>query len=140
MRILHVEDDDAMAVIFRTAVEEARIDAILFRVSNGEQALDYLRGDGPYVGSKAPDCVFLDLNMPRVDGWQVLTTMRADKNLRAIPVVILSTSFRQVDKDRADGLGAMHCIAKPVSFEPLVIAVRSVYRKLVATRSASGGA
>jgi CheY-like chemotaxis protein len=62
-----------------------------------------------HVGSKAPDCVFLDLNMPRVDGLQMLTTMRADKNLRAIPVVILSTSIRQVDKTAPTALGyALH--------------------------------
>ena len=129
-----------MAVIFRTAVEQASIDVILFRVSDGEQALGYLLGQAPYVDSKAPHCVFLDLNMPRVDGWQVLVEMKADDNLRSIPVVVLSTSVRQADKDRAYSLGAMHYISKPSTLEALVIAVRSVYRKLNAAQSASGGA
>ena len=133
--LLHVEDDDAMALVFRAAVEEADIEASIFHVSDGEQALDYLGR-----GTIRPDLVFLDLNMPRVDGWQVLTAMRADENLRAIPVVVLSTSFREMDKDRAYRLGAMHYITKPFSFEALVIAVKSVYRNLLATRSASVGA
>jgi CheY-like chemotaxis protein len=124
-----------MALVFRAAVEEAEIEASIFHVSAGDQALAYLRR-----GTIRPDLVFLDLNMPRVDGWQVLTAMRADENLRAIPVVVLSTSFRPADRDRAYSLGAMHYITKPFSFEALVIAVRSVYRKLLATRSASVGA
>lgn len=139
MRILHVEDGDATALIFRTAVEEARIDAILFRVSDGEQALSYLLGKAPYIDSDAPDCVFLDLNMPRVDGWQVLVEMKAHENLRSIPIIVLSASFRQADKDRAYRLGAMHYISKPSTLDALVIAVRSVYRKLDATQSTSGG-
>ncbi len=128
-----------MALIFRTAVEEARIDTILFRVSDGEQALGYLLGKAPYIDSNTPDCVFLDLNMPRVDGWQVLVEMKADENLRSIPIIVLSASFRQADKDRAYRLGAMHYISKPSSLDALVIAVRSVYRKLDATQSTSGG-
>lgn len=73
-----------MAVIFRAAGEEASIDMILFRVSGGEQALGYLLGKAPYVNAKAPDSVFLDLNVARVDGWQVLVEMKADDNLRSI--------------------------------------------------------
>ena len=84
--------------------------------------------------------MFLDLNMPRVDGWQVLVEMKADDNLRSIPVVVLSTSFHQADRDRAYSLGAMHYISKPSTLDALVIAVKSVYRKLNASRSASGGA
>jgi DNA-binding response OmpR family regulator len=66
MRILHVEDDDAIAAIFRAAVEQASIDTILFHVSDGEQALRYLLGNAFYVDSKASDCVFLHLYVPRV--------------------------------------------------------------------------
>src|SRR5689334_19322847 len=99
--LLHVEDDDGIAAVFHAAVEEAGIDATVSRVAGGEQALRYLRGAGLYSGAIRPDIVFLDLNMPGVDGWQVLVEMRANDNLRSIPVVVLTTSSHHSDKDRA---------------------------------------
>ena len=130
--ILHIEDDDAMALVFHAAIEEARLHATVCRVSSGEEALAYLRGEGRYAGRRWPDIVYLDLNMPRVDGWQVLTDMRADSGLRSIPVVVLTTSSRLADKDRAHALGAQHFLTKPAAFGALVAAVESTYRSLVA--------
>lgn len=75
----------------------------VYRVSDGEEALVYLRRLEPYSAVTRPDLVFLDLNMPRIDGWQVLVAMRDDKSLRSIPVVILTTSCHQADKERAYG-------------------------------------
>ena len=89
--ILHIEDDDAMALAFQAAIYEAKLLATVYRASNGEDALAYLRGAGWYAGRTWPDIVFLDLNMPRVDGWEVLKAMRVDNDLRSIPVVILTT-------------------------------------------------
>ena len=125
--LLHVEDGDAMATLFLAAVEEAKIDAIVFRVADGEQALEYLRR-----GAIRPDVVFLDLNMPRVDGWEVLVEMSTDESLRTIPVVVLSTSSLCIDKDRAKTLGARHYLTKPSTFDDLVAAVGSTYRTLMA--------
>lgn len=68
--LLHVEDEDVSAAIFRAAFEEAGIEVTISRVADGEQALRYLRGAGLYVTVKRPDIIFLDLNLPRVDGWQ----------------------------------------------------------------------
>jgi hypothetical protein len=133
MRILHVEDDDAMAVAFRVAVDEAGIQVKVDRVSDGEQALEYLRGSAERYHPRHAVVVFLDLNMPRTDGWQVLEEMKADDNLRFIPVVILSTSFRGADQERAKALGAQQYIPKPPSFHDLVTAIGSAYRKLAAT-------
>ena len=106
--ILHIEDDDATALVFQAAIYEARLQATVHRVSNGEDALAYLRGEGLYMGRTWPDIVYLDLNMPKVDGWEVLTEMRADNDLRSIPVVILTTSSLTSDKERARALGAQH--------------------------------
>jgi CheY-like chemotaxis protein len=125
--LLHVEDEDATAVLFLAAVKEAKIDVIVFRVSDGEQALEYLRR-----GALRPDLVFLDLNMPKVDGWEVLLEMNANESLRTIPVVVLSTSSLCIDKDRAKTLGARHYLTKPSTFDGLVAAVGSTYRTLMA--------
>ena len=83
--ILHVENDDATALVFSAAIDEAKLHATVYRVSSGEEALAYLRGEGRPGGRTWPDIVFLDLNMPKVNGWQVLTEMRADSDLRSFP-------------------------------------------------------
>ena len=130
--ILHIEDDDASALVFRAAIDEAQLQVAVYRVSDGEAALAYLRGEGRHAGRAWPDLVFLDLNMPRLDGWEVLAAMRADGDLQSIPIVILTTSCRRSDKDRAHALGARHYITKPTAFGALVAAVESIYRSLVA--------
>jgi CheY-like chemotaxis protein len=134
--ILHIEDDDGAALLFRTAVEEAELQATVWRISSGKEALAYLRGDGRH-GRTWPDVVFLDLNMPEVDGWQVLTEMRAHEDLRSIPVVVLTTSSRHGDRDRAFELGATSYIVKPPSFVALIAAVGSAYRTLNGKGAAS---
>jgi CheY-like chemotaxis protein len=130
--ILHIEDDDAMALVFYEAIHEAKLQATVYRVSDGDEALAYLRAEGRYANRSWPDIVYLDLNLPKVDGWQVLTYMRADGNLRSIPVVILSTSFRKADVERAESLGVELYLTKPAAFTALIAAVESTYRSLVA--------
>lgn len=66
-------------------------------VSDGEEALAFLRGEGDYAGSPCPDLVLLDLNLPRIDGRQVLETMKSDPDLKTIPVVVLTTSADEQD-------------------------------------------
>jgi len=104
----------------------------VFRVSDGEQALEYLRGEEPYAGSDRPDFVFLDLHMPRMDGWQVLKEMRGDRTFRSIPVIVFSSSCIQADRDRAYALGARRFVMKPASFSLLVAEIQCAYRALVA--------
>jgi len=115
-----------MAILFLAAVEEAKIDVIVFRVSDGEQALEssarrYPSGRG-----------VLGPEYATVDGWEVLVEMSADESLRTIPVVVLSTSSRRIDKDRAKTLGARHYLTKPSTFDGLVAAVGSTYRTFMA--------
>jgi chemotaxis family two-component system response regulator Rcp1 len=128
--LLHVEDADADAVLFRAALDHAKIVVSVYRVSDGEEALRFLSRSAPYAEVKRPDVVFLDLNMPRVNGWQVLATMRADENLHSIPVVVLSTSGRADDIERAAALGARHYLQKPHSFQEWVTEIDALYKNL----------
>jgi len=122
--LLHVEDEDGAAFLFRNAVREAGLQAIVFRVSNGEEALAFLRKSGPYANAERPRLMVLDLNLPKIDGLSVLSRMRNDESLRTIPVIVISTSSRQVDKEKAFSLGAKHYIVKPDNFEKLTEQVK----------------
>jgi CheY-like chemotaxis protein len=117
--LLHVEDEDGAAFLFRKAVREAGLEAIVFRVSNGEEALAFLRKAGPYSKAERPQLMVLDLNLPKIDGLGVLSRMRSDETLRSIPVVVISTSSRPADKEKAFSLGARHYIVKPDNFDEL---------------------
>jgi two-component system, chemotaxis family, response regulator Rcp1 len=123
--LLHVEDEDGSAFLFRTAVREAGLPVLVFRVSNGEEALLFLRRTGPYTHAERPRLIVLDLNLPKIDGMAVLTRIRNDESLRNIPVVVLSTSSRPADKEKALALGARHYIVKPDSFDDLTNQVKS---------------
>jgi CheY-like chemotaxis protein len=123
--LLHVEDEDGAAFLFRNAVREAGLSAIVFRVSNGEEALAFLRRAGPYANAERPQLMVLDLNLPKIDGLSVLGRMRNDESLRTIPVIVISTSSRPADKEKAFSLGARHYIVKPDNFEKLTEQVKA---------------
>ncbi|HEY6987596.1 MAG TPA: response regulator [Bryobacteraceae bacterium] len=134
---LLVEDGDAMALAFRLAVEQACIPVVVDRVSNGEEAMEYL-----YAAQQAPDVVFLDLNMPKTDGWGVLRAMKADDRLCHTAVVVLTSSSRRADKEQAYLLGADQFLVKPATLSGLVDEIEAVYRRFVdgnANSAASGG-
>jgi DNA-binding response OmpR family regulator len=120
-----VEDEDGSAFLFRRAVREAGFAALVFRVSNGEEALAFLRRAGPYVDAERPHLMVLDLNLPKIDGLSVLRRMSGDASWRTIPVVVLSTSSRQADKEKAFSLGARSYIVKPDNFEELTEQVKT---------------
>jgi len=122
--LLHVEDEDGAAFLFRSAVREAGFAAIVFRVSNGEEALAFLRRSGPYAQAERPKLMVLDLNLPKIDGLSVLSRIRNDESLKSIPVVVISTSSRPSDKEKAFSLGARHYIVKPDTFEELTEQVK----------------
>jgi CheY-like chemotaxis protein len=123
--LLHVEDEDGSAFLFRHAVREAGFSVVVFRVSNGEEALAFLHKSGPYTHAERPKLMVLDLNLPKIDGLSVLTRVRSDESLRSIPVVVISTSSRPADKEKAFSLGASHYIVKPDSFEKLTEQVKA---------------
>lgn len=107
--LLHVEDEDGAAFLFRIAVREAGLAAIVFRVSNGEEALAFLRKTGPYSNAERPHLMVLDLNLPKIDGLSVLSRIRNDEALKSLPVVVISTSERPADVAKAMvGRTALH--------------------------------
>jgi CheY-like chemotaxis protein len=119
-RILVVDDSCADVRLLREAVQEQGIVADLLAVEDGEQALAYL-ANGP-----RPDLVLLDLNLPRVDGREVLTAMKDDPELRAIPVIVLSTSSSPGDVAECYARHANSYIVKPMHLEELGAVMRAI--------------
>jgi DNA-binding response OmpR family regulator len=121
--VLHVEDDDAAAYLFRVALEEANIPAVVYRVSDGEQALAFLQNRHPYEHAPRPRVAIIDLNLPRVDGWTVLEEVR-EANL---PAFIVTTSTSRADHVRALALGARAYVTKSSSFDDFVVEIRTAF-------------
>jgi CheY-like chemotaxis protein len=118
--ILLVEDNRADQELICRAVKEAAIGKELRIVEDGEEALAYLFRRGKYqapAASPKPDLLLLDLNLPRVDGYQVLEEIRADSKLRLMPVVVLTTSRQEKDIIRSYELGCNSFIPKPAGLD-----------------------
>ena len=126
--LLHVEDRDEDARLFRIVLEEVGIQASVPRAYDGEQAMLFLHQLGRFRDAPTPSVVFLDLNMPRMNGWEVLGAMAHSGRLRQIPVVMLTTSWR--DQPRALALGACNYIAKPSNLTEFVSEVQRVFRSV----------
>jgi CheY-like chemotaxis protein len=99
-RFLLVEDNDAHAKLVMLQFRDKSDHLMIDRVGDGEQALAYLRREGPYAGQERPDVVLLDLKLPRLNGHEVLRQLKADEELRGIPVIVLTTS--QAERDMAE--------------------------------------
>jgi CheY-like chemotaxis protein len=95
-------------------------------VNDGEELMQYLRGEGKYAGARMPDLLLLDLNMPRKDGREALAEIRADPRLRGLPVVVLTTSSAEEDIVRSYDLGANSYVQKPVTFAKMVEVVKTI--------------
>lgn len=124
--ILLVEDDPADAGLAKRALREGRIVCRVSHVRDGVEAMDYLRGAGPFAGAPRPDLILLDLNMPRMDGRAVLAELKKDPDLKTIPVVILTTSDVDRDVNASYLLGANSFITKPMDMDAFFDAIRSV--------------
>ena len=124
--LLLVEDDPGDAMMTREALNEAKVLHQLHVVDNGEAAIAFLRQEGEYADAPRPDLIFLDLNLPRVDGREVLAFVKGDDSLRRIPLVILTTSDSEDDIARSYDLHANAYVTKPVDFESFLNAVRQV--------------
>jgi CheY-like chemotaxis protein len=138
--VLHVEDSDTDAYLFRLALQEADIPAAVYRVSDGEQAMLLLHKLGSFTQAPTPALIFLDLNMPKMNGWEVLTAMQQSEQLRQIPVVVLTTS--SVDKERVLALGAREYICKSHNFDEFLADVQTAYQLCMVKRASKtiGGA
>lgn len=126
IEVLLVEDDPGDVLMTREAFADYKIANRLTVVTNGEDAIAYLRKQGRYVDAVTPDLVLLDLNLPRRDGREVLADIKGDPDLRRIPVVVLTTSVAEQDVVAAYDLHANAYVRKPVDFDQFVAAVRAI--------------
>jgi CheY-like chemotaxis protein len=124
--VLLVEDDPGDVLMTREAFEHHRIRNNLHVVSDGEQAMLFLRKSGAYADAPTPGLILLDLNLPRRNGLEVLAELKADSNLLSIPVVILTTSQAQEDILRSYSLHANAYISKPVDFDKFTTVIRQI--------------
>jgi CheY-like chemotaxis protein len=115
--VLLVDDDPGDVLLVREAFEDNKVGNRLAVVSDGVEAMRYVRGEGQYAGAPRPDLVLLDLNLPRKSGIEVLNEIKSDPSLASIPVIVLTTSDAEADIARAYRLHANAYIAKPVDFE-----------------------
>ncbi|MBD2727753.1 response regulator [Nostoc sp. FACHB-892] len=126
IEVLLVEDNPGDAQLTRIALEDSKISINLNVVEDGVEAMAFLRKQEKYVKAVHPDIVLLDLNLPRKDGREVLAEIKADENLRRIPVVVLTTSQAEEDILKAYNLCANCYITKPVDFDQFVKIVQSI--------------
>lgn len=125
--ILLIDDDDNDRLLIQRAFQKAGLESVLRTVSDGREALDYLRGAGECADRTrypVPFLALLDLKMPGISGFEVLQWIRSQANLRRLLVVVLTSSSLQSDVDRAYELGANSYLVKPVDFEAMVNLVR----------------
>ena len=115
--VLLVEDDPGDVLLIREAFEDHKVGNMLSVVSDGVEAIQYVRGEGEYADAARPDLILLDLNLPRKSGSEVLAEIKGDPGLATIPVVVLTTSEAEEDMLRAYKLHANAYITKPVDFE-----------------------
>jgi CheY-like chemotaxis protein len=126
IEVLLVEDDPGDELMTREAFEENKVRNNLHVARDGEQALDFLNRRGEFKDAPRPDLVLLDLNLPKFDGRQVLAEIKADEDLRTIPVVVLTTSGAEEDILRSYQLHANAYVTKPVDFDRFIQVVRQI--------------
>ncbi|MDV2990909.1 MAG: Response regulator rcp1 [Chroococcidiopsis sp. SAG 2025] len=127
--ILMADDDEDDCMLAREALAESRLANDLYLVRDGEELMDYLHQRGQYTDLKLaprPGLILLDLNMPKKDGREALREIKADPQLKHIPVVVLTTSKAEEDIYRSYELGANSYITKPVTFASLVEVMRTI--------------
>ena len=126
IEILLVEDSPEDADLTREALEDAKVANNLSVVADGAAALAYLRRQGDYAQATRPDLILLDLNLPKKDGREVLAEIKADEELKLIPVVVLTTSEAEQDIVRSYKLHANCYVTKPLDLDQFVTVVKSI--------------
>ena len=126
--ILLVEDDAGHARLIEKNLRRSCIGNPVVVLRHGQQALDYLFGEGEYAGETAPSplLMLLDLNMPVVDGYQVLQRMKGDERTKRIPVIILTTTDDPREVHRCYQLGCNVYVTKPVDYDQFSEAIRKL--------------
>jgi CheY-like chemotaxis protein len=126
IEVLLVEDDPGDVLLIREAFEDNKLANRLHVVSDGVEALKFMRREGEHEEAPRPDLVLLDLNLPRKDGREVLAEVKGDDALRSIPVVVLTTSSAEEDVLRSYNLHANAYVTKPVDFDRFIGVVRQI--------------
>jgi CheY-like chemotaxis protein len=127
--ILYAEDDPEDRMLVEDAMEESRLANEMHFVEDGEELMDYLQRRGKYTelsDKPLPGLILLDLNMPKKDGREALEEIKADPNLRRIPIVVLTTSKAEEDILSTYDLGVSGFVIKPVTFEALVSLLKTI--------------
>ena len=130
LRVLIVEDDLGDVALMESSFEQHRIPTELHHVPYGVDALAFLRREDRYADAPRPDLILLDLNMPRLDGRQVLSEIKADDQLKTIPVVVFTTSSTPGDVVASYGTHANAYVTKPIDlneFDRVVAEIRNFY-------------
>ncbi len=124
--ILLVEDDVRDIDLTKEVLKDSKFQLNLNVVRDGVEAIAYLRQQGKYTNATQPDLVLLDLNLPRLDGREVLQAIKTDSNLKLIPIVVLTTSDLDEDVMQAYNLGANCYVNKPLGLEEFIQLVRLI--------------
>jgi len=126
IKILLVEDNPGDVRLIREALNNGKVPSDLYVVYDGVEALAFLRRDGDYASDPRPDLILLDLNLPKKDGCEVLAIVKADNDLKTIPVVVLTTSQANEDILKAYSLSANCYVTKPVDVDDFMRVVRCI--------------
>lgn len=126
VEILIVEDNPTDVLLAQEALESTQLCANTQVVGDGQEAIMYLRKEGKYANASRPDLILLDLNLPIRDGFDVLTELKCDVDLRRIPVVVLTTSKEQTDVMKAYDLNANCFVTKPIDFNQFLSVVQGI--------------
>jgi len=124
--VLLVEDNPADARLTAETFKEARSGTRLSHVTSGTEALEFLRRSGTHAAAGRPDLILLDLNMPGMDGRQVLAAVKSDDALRHLPIVVLTTSHAEIDVTQAYDLKANCYVKKPTQLEAFQRVIRGI--------------
>lgn len=126
IQILMVEDDPADVELTRESLEQSKLELNMTVVHDGGEALDYLYRCGPYRNAARPDLILLDLNLPGKNGRDVLDNIKRDKDMKGIPVVVLTTSRSQADVADLYRLGCNCYVQKPLGLEEFNQVIQSI--------------
>lgn len=126
VQILIVEDNPADARLVREVMRDSKVLNEIHWVPDGVEALAFLRGQGKYADAPRPNLIFLDLNMPRKDGREVLAEVKADEQLKRIPIVVMTSSQAEEDVARAYDQHANCYVRKPIDFDQFHSVVKTL--------------
>jgi chemotaxis family two-component system response regulator Rcp1 len=126
VRILLVEDNEGDIVLTMEALKEAKIRNNIDVVRDGEQALQFLKKEGAYKEAESPDIIFLDINLPKIDGTEILSMIKNDDLLKVIPVIMLTTSDAERDIMKSYYNHANCYITKPVDLDKFMEVIQTI--------------